>query len=71
MLRIGDFRISDVPVSAASGIMVKTGTASEFQAASGVTRLRILSGLFFSMQPKAIASMIAMLHYATVIRIKG
>ena len=57
----GDFRVSDVPVSAASGNMVKNGTASGFQAASGVTRLRILSSLFFSRQPKAIASMTAML----------
>ena len=57
----GDFRVSDVPVPAASGSMVKNGTASGFQAASGVTRLRILSGLFFSRQPKAIASMTAML----------
>ena len=56
-----DFRVSDVPVPAASGSMVKNGTASGFQAASGVTRLRILSGLFFSRQPKAIASMTAML----------
>ena len=46
---------------AASGSMVKTGTASVFQAASGVTRLRILSGLFFSRLPDAIASMTAML----------
>ena len=57
----GDFRVSDVPVTAASGSMVKNGTASGFQAASGVTKLRILSGLFFSRQPKAIASMTAML----------
>ena len=42
--------------SAASGSMVKTGTTSLFQTASGVTKLRILSGLFFSRQPKAIAS---------------
>ena len=55
----GDFRVSDVP--AASGSMVKIGTARGFQAASEVTRLRILSGLFFSRQPKAIASMTAML----------
>ena len=33
---------------AASGSMVKTGMTSVFQAASGVTMLRILSGLFFS-----------------------
>ena len=57
----GDFRVSDVPVPAASGSKVKTGTARGFQAASEVTRLRILSGLFFSRQPKAIASMTAML----------
>ena len=56
---LGDFRVSDVPVPAASGSMVKNGTARGFQAASGVTRLRILSGLIFSMQPKAIASMTA------------
>ena len=56
-----DFRVSDVTMPAASGSMVKTGTAGGFQAASGVTRLRILSGLFFSRQPKAIASITAML----------
>ena len=39
---IGDFRVSDVPMPAASGNMVKTGTATEFQAASGVTRLRMV-----------------------------
>ena len=33
---------------AAFGRMVKTGMTSVFQAASGVSRLRILSGLFFS-----------------------
>ena len=44
-----DFRVSDVPVPAASGSRVKTRMASEFQAASGVTKLHILSGLFFSM----------------------
>ena len=49
------------PVPAASGNMVKTGMTSGIQAASDVTRLRILSGLTFSSQPKAIASMTAML----------
>ena len=44
-----DFRVSDVPVPAASGSRVKTRMASDFQAASGVTKLHILSGLFFSM----------------------
>ena len=39
---IGDFRVSDVPMIAASGSMVKTGTASGFQEASGVTRLRMV-----------------------------
>ena len=57
----GDFRVSDVPVPAASGSMVKTGTANVFQAGSGVTRLHILSSLFLSRQPKAIVSMTAML----------
>ena len=33
---------------AAFGRMVKTGMTSVFQAASRVSRLRILSGLFFS-----------------------
>ena len=56
-----DFRVSDVPVLAVSGSMVKTGMASEFQTASDVTKLRILSGLFFSKQPEATASMTAML----------
>lgn len=52
--KFGDFRVLDVPMLAAFGSMVKTGTASGFQTASGVTRLRILSGLFFSRQLKAI-----------------
>ena len=42
-VHIGDFRVSDVPMSAASGTIVRTGMTSGFQAASGVTKLRFLS----------------------------